>query len=349
MVTKPIYYLGVAESPTIEIPQDELSSLLGQIEAELHSSRVYRSALASLQKLSGETSPPAKALVKAVGREAIRLVFLKLARRRDDVPAPVQEVGTVPPDIPTKADVQPENVVESGPSITVNTSSLSVPEVAAATCVNTTPEIPAMPQERTVTKRTKKPGKAEFAQMAIQERVERLRSLGQELQQARYGQGLSLHQLHERSFVPLHHIEALETGRVELLPEDVYVRGFIRRLSNVLGLDGARMNASLPAPDLAKAVLPSWCLSKSAAGFHLSPMHLYLGYTALVAGAVGGLALLSQQSTLSRFSHPNLAKPSQPLGATAGQGPEAMIPGIKSSHAGVMFRASIAPPEVLAL
>ncbi len=338
MVT-PIYYLGVAESPTIEIPQAELSALLSQIEAELHSSKVYRSALASLQLL-GETSPTATALVKAVGREAIRLVFLKLARRHDKVPVQTG-VSTVPPDVSTtEADVQPEDALESGPSI-INTSSQSSEVVSS--CVDATPRLEVnMPQKRTlVAERTKKTRKAEAAQIAIQERAERLRNLGQELQQARYSQGLSLRQLHERSLVPLHHIEALENGRVDLLPEDVYVRGFIRRLGDVLGLDGVGMNDSLPT--CATTVLPSWYRSQSVSGLHLSPLHLYLGYTALVAGAVGGLALLSQQSTLSDSIH-QMTKPSQPLGTT-GQQPGPMMLGIKSSHAGVAFSSGIAPLE----
>lgn len=53
-------------------------------------------------------------------------------------------------------------------------------------------------------------------------------------------------------------MEAIENGNWELLPEDVFVRGFIRLMGNALGFNGTALAASLPAPEPTKSVLPSW-------------------------------------------------------------------------------------------
>ncbi|PLZ31854.1 hypothetical protein CBP10_10835, partial [Fischerella thermalis WC558] len=78
MVTTPVYFLQILGNPSIEISQDELRSLLGEIEAELHNSQVYRRALATIQKLLGDSAEQGKMLLKAVGREAIGLAFRQL-------------------------------------------------------------------------------------------------------------------------------------------------------------------------------------------------------------------------------------------------------------------------------
>jgi hypothetical protein len=365
MVTEPVYYLAVAGSPTIEIPHEELRSLLSQIETDLHRSKVYRSALASLQKLLGE-SPAAKTLIKAVGREAIRLVFQTLAKQTD-VPVQTQEASTTPTDVSIgqvsdreasagqSLTSDREEEASAGQSLTSKTSLRPVPEAGASTYMKSTPGIDNTSEKLLgFTKRTKKPTKAEIAAQTLrQEREEYLRRLGEEIKQARYSQSLSLHHLQERSFVPRHHIEALENGRIEVLPEDVYLRGFIQRLGNALRLNGAEMSYSLPAPDPVRTVLPSWYHPKPA-GFHLSPMHLYLGYTALVEGAVGGLALLSQQSTIGETRHP-VGKPSQPSVSPPSQRAERIAkPGLsvgatwRVASTSVAIGPDIAPPEAFA-
>jgi cytoskeletal protein RodZ len=63
-----------------------------------------------------------------------------------------------------------------------------------------------------------------------------VRQLGEELLRVRQDRGISLYQLHLQTLVPLHHLKALETGQTDKLPEDIYVRGFVRRLGDALGL-----------------------------------------------------------------------------------------------------------------
>jgi hypothetical protein len=154
----------------------------------------------------------------------------------------------------------------------------------------------------------KKQSKADLIE---QEREVVLRQIGAELQQARQDQGMSLQQLHNKTWVPIHHLKSLETGALELLPEDIYVRGFIRRVATALGLDGVAMAASIPMLEPAKMLVPSWQQSVKPTAAYISPVYLYLGYAALMAGAVGGLAWLSHPSNSPEPLPPSSLEPAQ--------------------------------------
>ncbi len=147
----------------------------------------------------------------------------------------------------------------------------------------------------------KEPGKprlsyAEKMNLALaQQRQEFLEKIAQEFRQARLNQGLSLEELNSKTFVPLHHIASIENQEWQKLPEDIYVKGFIQRLGNALGFDGKVLANNLPMPDKGLHI-PSLVAEDDQLDFNLHPLHLYLGYATLMAGAVGGMSWLSQQS-----------------------------------------------------
>ncbi|MEB3182070.1 MAG: helix-turn-helix domain-containing protein [Nostocaceae cyanobacterium] len=355
---KPVYSLTIAGSPTIEISQDELRVILGQIEAKLHRSKTYRRVLANLENFLGDSAEQAHALLKAVGREAIGLTFKQFvthhletksipqqSQPEDELtdPAPAQpqednqvvEVGEVQPNEPDNLTPEPPPQANTAP-VTVTVSEENTRQRSFLRWKQHPKKItPAEPQ----------------IQLAGAERVQKLHHVGQQLRQAREVQSLSIIQLHHHTRVPVHMIQALENGDLESLPEDVYVRGFIRLLGNALRLDGTALAASLPTQDI-QPVRPSWGQSQSVAagsagtgGFDLRPMHLYLGYTALVAGAVGGLAFLSQQSTPKGAIEPDSDSPSQKSASQSSNHLEPIvIPGLQSTT-GVVVGADIAPPE----
>lgn len=62
--------------------------------------------------------------------------------------------------------------------------------------------------------------------------------LGNKLKQARLDQGLSLEQLNERTKIQKHHLEEIETGNYSAIPGAFYVRAFIKRYAQAVGLDG---------------------------------------------------------------------------------------------------------------
>jgi len=65
-----------------------------------------------------------------------------------------------------------------------------------------------------------------------------LEQIGQKLKATREGQGLSLGQIYDRTKIPPNHLEAIECGFTDDLPEPVYVAGFIKRYGDLLGLNG---------------------------------------------------------------------------------------------------------------
>ena len=304
--------LSVNACETWDISPEQLRSLLGQIEDKLHHSEVYRRTLEALQTQSGDTlnssSEDMSMLIKAMGREAIRISLQHFL---------VQERQKI---------------------------HRSRPEAAIAP-VTTPPSTPTMPGIETQTKkvpsfRSRKASKAQLAQQKAQEEKEQAwKAIGEQLQQARYARSLSLEQLYALTRIPLHELKALEAGDLDRLPEEVYLQGFVRRLSIVLGLDSQQLLSTLPAPDARRSVIPSWYRPPAGdkRGMYLQPAHLYVGYTALMAGAVGGLTLLYGEA---------------PSGAAQEQlqpGPEYSVPerDREAYAAESLSSAEIPPPEAL--
>lgn len=337
MVMQPTYGNGVIDNQAIEISHEGLRSILNQIEAELINSEVYRRTMAGLQTMLGEGSSTAQILVKAVGREAVRLTFQQFAKQYKIVPVSPEgshQAGQEESDFSEKVD---KNLVDDELQTTSN--------LQMATHLFRLSSRPI-----SETKPPKKSNKAEqTAQKEAREREEMLRQVGQELLQARQERSLTIEQLHNQTLVPPRQIVALESGHVEQLPEDVYVRGFIRRMAHALGLNGEALVASIPQPDLSKAVVPSWYNSITVPEFQLHPIHLYLGYTALIAGAVGGLSLMSKQA-----SSPGVSVIPEPTGsAKSSTSPKTehtekiSKPGLQSSKTGIKAGSDIAPPEAI--
>ena len=282
MVMTSMYSLSIPGQPAIEISQDELRSLLSEIEAELHNSKVYRRAVATLQKLLGSSSEQAKLLFKAVGREAIGVAFRQLSLHN-------QTVAGTTPEVEEKVETASE---QSGSDL--STCLTTVPAAPTANVVEeeTSPKQTAIVHTPTtkINKqdssnssipfgwlKSRKPSKAEIAKQArIEQRLEKFRDIGEQLKQAREGRGLCLSDLHMYTHIPVHQMEAVEKGDMESLPADVYVRGFIRVMGNALGFNGTALAASLPTSEKQEALVPSLFQSDSKGskgGLDISPMH----------------------------------------------------------------------------
>lgn len=368
----PLYSLTTPGNQTIEISQDELRSLLGRIETELHRSKVYRRALATVQKMIGDSAEDAKLLFKAVGREAIGLAFRQFSQQQTEdkkitpeLHQPLEELSpltptvsptitqTATPDISestndlsaclTSVKVHPDSIIANPGEVNLN---LETPRVSSTT--NTTIETNATIAPLSWLKQ-KKPSQVETSQQLTQKRSESLQEIGKQLLTARELRGFSLAELNTYTHIQIHLMEAIENGKWDELPEDVYVRGFIRVMANTLGLNGTNLAASLPQPEAVKAVLPSWYQTdKKSSGFdfQVNPMHLYLGYTVLVAGAVGGLSLMSHQANSNKLVTPNANTSSSVSDSHRNQEPNSK-PGLQSNSQGVKVGNDIAPPENL--
>ncbi len=144
--------------------------------------------------------------------------------------------------------------------------------------------------------------------------------LGQDIRLLREAQGLTLHHIHAQTKVPTYHLVALEAGQVEKMPEAIFVRGFLKRICTVLGEDGVALLAKLPDPK--PLSLPQVAPARSHSSRNqLNAAHLYVGYAALLAGAVGGLAWVEQSEATQANTPSDTTHVRQETGKT--QSPQA--------------------------
>ena len=130
-----------------------------------------------------------------------------------------------------------------------------------------------------------------------------LSEIGRLLVDARKSQGCTLQLASERTLIRASLLQAIETGQLDLLPEPVYVRGFIRRYAMFLGLDGENLANQLFAPANSRR-RPSWKESPAA---QLRPLHLYLAYVFVMIAAVTSLSYLMRRTAPEFSALPPLA------------------------------------------
>ena len=93
----------------------------------------------------------------------------------------------------------------------------------------------------------------EFLGSSVQ--AEQLKEIGSRLSQERQSRSLSLEAVATKTFIPLRLLNAIEAGRIDLLPEPVFIQGFIRRYADLLGLDGSSISKEFSV-NLAVPVTP---------------------------------------------------------------------------------------------
>ncbi len=312
---------------------DELAVLrLEQVESQLHESDIYRKAVESLQQITAERGADVQILIRAIGREAIRLALQV-------------------------------------------TTALEEPAVAAElVAVDVSTDVVSSPNPlQFLMARFQRPIKTDAVEelVPMPTREQLLVALGAAIGQARLEKSMSLAQLHARTFVPLYHLQALELGELDRLPEDVYLKGFLRRIENALMLESGTLMAYMPEADGAGAVdlVPTWGQVKgpgmkghrTIAGLEVQAPPLYLAYTAIMAGGVCWLSTqAAPKNTLGPIQIDEFrpqAPPAQVKAdsfglpkSTASQlqrGNQAAKGGVKVSRVAHPIKVSVAPPEVM--
>jgi cytoskeletal protein RodZ len=125
------------------------------------------------------------------------------------------------------------------------------------------------------------------------EQVERLIQIGDYLRQAREESFLSLEEVAVRTMIQPRLLRAIEAGKLQQLPEPVYIQGFIRRYAESLGLDGALVADAFPVEAVIRKVESSWNDSPAA---QLRPLHLYVAYVGLIVASVSLLSYVVGRS-----------------------------------------------------
>jgi cytoskeleton protein RodZ len=173
------------------------------------------------------------------------------------------------------------------------------------------------------------------------EQLEQLKAIGTFLSEVRQEEGRSLEEIATKTYIPLRLLKAIEAGQEKILPEPVFVQGFIRRYGDALGLDGNELSKRFPvkaasvtsaftAHQEAKAGLPD--TEPSTPYTPLSPVWqpAELPQSRPPYFLIGGVALAALAGLVFGVVLPNL-KPSEPI-AQVPKPPEAVQP------------ATIAPP-----
>lgn len=123
-----------------------------------------------------------------------------------------------------------------------------------------------------------------------QEQIQKLTEIGTHLRNLRAKKGLSLEEIATKTMVQQRFLDAIEKGQIEQLPEPLYIRGFIRRFAEALGIEGTPLSESFPLGSA--QVGSSNAKYLSGGNTPLRSWHLYAIYLAAVVGAVALLYAL---------------------------------------------------------
>lgn len=375
MELKPASNYSYSGHTPIEIDRDGWRSLLTNIEPELQTSQIYSQVLTDLKTSLEEASALVAGQIKTLEPDKIKQNLKSLTRtfipekkasstnlnssqttntnideKEKSLQSQQQSMAKLIQN--NKNEIQKQMITNLTTSIEPETTTQSIPISINSIDTNLVEKnqqnlSEELQQQKNRKKRKKKLTKAEQAALITQEKNTYLQQLGQQLQKARQMRCLSLKQIHRQTFVPLHYLEAIEKGYTEELPEDVYLRGFIFRIGNVLGLDGASLAAALPISDPLQGIISSWSPDKKYSGFYLHPVHLYVGYTALMAGALGGLSLMSQQQSPGAHLIPDTSETPDSVARSDRHLETTQTPGLKSTTGNIVVGSDMAPAETM--
>jgi cytoskeletal protein RodZ len=130
-----------------------------------------------------------------------------------------------------------------------------------------------------------------------QDQAERLCEIGAYLRQVRERYDLSLDEVAARTMIQARLLRAIEEGRLEKLPEPVYIQGFIKLYADALELNGNEFADAFPTERQMRVAQPATSSWKDSPAAQLRPLHLYLAYIALIMASVSLLSHLVSRSS----------------------------------------------------
>jgi cytoskeleton protein RodZ len=302
MFSQEMVFSGVTKSETVEMNPDFLRSdgwrkIVMQVESALCREDRSRQALDQLQQLATEQGASTQFLLKSVIRETIRLTLECFGEatellKRSEVTAPVASPVAV---------VQAETIPVKPVALVLTPEQKEAQQDAAVFTAMSRVLQNAKP-DKSLRDRLRptspKLSPIEIAQQATEAREASLLALCNEFRQHRSHLSLSLKQIHSTTFIPLHHLQSLEESKLDRLPEDVYLRGFLRRLEKCFNLADGQLRHHLPALQVERLKLTSPTVAPTrngSPGFASShPSYTYIAYAALMAG---GVCWITQQGS----------------------------------------------------
>ena len=146
-----------------------------------------------------------------------------------------------------------------------------------------------------------------------EKQFKKLKELGECLHKIRTEQGRSIEAVANKTRIQARLLRAIEEGKLEVLPEPIYIQGLLRQFADALGLNGAEFASAFPTEDSRIGQVKSH-FGRRLPSLQLRPLHLYLLYILLVILSVRGLSNLLEDSGLeaSRLTTEQPSPASQP-------------------------------------
>ncbi len=126
-----------------------------------------------------------------------------------------------------------------------------------------------------------------------QERAEKLAIIGTQLKQVREEKALSLYDIATITMIRPSQLYAIEEGKIDYLPEPVYIQGFIRKFADALGLNGRELSQEFPVDKFQFNMSPVWLYLPIV---QVRPLHLYLVYIMIILWSVNNLSSTMRQA-----------------------------------------------------
>ena len=223
---------------------DSWRQLVAQVESSLCREDRSCQALDQLQQLAAEHGASTQFLLKSVIRETIRLTmeclseaktrlsFTSLGRvegRVEERTLPIEKAVPV-------LTAQEKQIQDDAAMVEALNHALKSADAPSLLDRLRSPGHKAVP----------KLSPEALHQQAIEARTRDLHALCDHVHTVRLSLGLELKQIHAETFIGLHHLQALDQGKIDRLPEDVYLRGFLRRLEKCLHRPEGDLTSRLP-------------------------------------------------------------------------------------------------------
>ena len=129
-----------------------------------------------------------------------------------------------------------------------------------------------------------------------QQQSEKLAELGAYLLAVRQERSLSQEDIVILTKIPQKLLDSIEQGKLDDLPEPVYIRALIRQFAEALGLNGVELSNTFPLGFPPVSLAPTRKVHLSGL---LRPVHLYLLYILVIVCSVSSLSRLLNNTTLS--------------------------------------------------
>jgi cytoskeleton protein RodZ len=305
MFSQEMVFAGVTKSEVVDTNQDFLRSdgwrkIVMQVESALCREDRSRQALDQLQQLAAEQGASTQFLLKSVIRETIRLTLECFGEvpdllKRGEVMA---TATTAAAPVATTATVVQADIIPVRPVALVLTPEQKEAQEDAAVFTAMSRVLQNAKPDKSLRDRLRptnpKLSPIEIAEQAAQVREASLTALCNEFRQHRSQLNLSLKQIHSTTFIPLHHLQSLEENKLDRLPEDVYLRGFLRQIEKCFNLADGQLSHHLPAVKVERSPLTSPTVAPTRSGSpgfgSHHPNYAYIAYAALMAGGVCWIA-----------------------------------------------------------